>query len=45
MLGEYDAVEHEVGGSDSVLEVDIFDLLVEGGPEFSDVASDEDATA
>lgn len=45
MLGEYYTIEHEVGGSDSVLEVDIFDLLVEGDPEFSDVASDEDAAA
>ena len=45
MLGEYYAVEHEVGGSDSILEVDIFDLLVEGSPEFPDMASDEDATA
>ena len=45
VLGEYDSVEHQVGGSDSVLEVNIFDLFVKGDPEFPDVTSDENTAA
>lgn len=43
MLCKDGAVKHKVGCSYSIVEMDVFDLFVEGGPKLSDVAANKDS--
>jgi hypothetical protein len=45
VFGEDYTVEHQMGGSDAILKTDVFDLFVEGSPEFTHMAADEDSAA